>query len=60
MHKRILAICLAFMLLAVAVIPTGFAVNTDQVVITYGETTYMKKKEKSNSNNYYAGRNNVN
>ena len=60
MHKRILAICLAFMLLAVAVIPTGFAVNTDQVVITYGETTYMNQQYKSIVDNYFAGRTNVN
>ena len=60
MHKRILAICLAFMLLAVAVIPTGFATNTDQVVITYGETTYMNQQHKSVVDNYFAGKTNVN
>ena len=60
MHKRILAICLAFMLLAVAVIPTGFATNTDQVVITYGETTYMSQQYKSIVDDYFAGKTNVN
>ena len=60
MHKRILAICLATMLLAVAVIPTGFATNTDQVVITYGETTYMNQQYKSIVDNYFAGKTNVN
>ena len=60
MHKRFLAICLATMLLAMAVIPTGFATNTDQVVITYGETTYMSQQYKSIVDNYFAGKTNVN
>ena len=56
MHKRILAICLVTMFLAVAVIPTGFATNSDQVVITYGETTYMSQQYKSVVDNYFAGK----
>ena len=55
MRKRILAIGLIAMFLAVAVIPTGFATNTDQVVITYGETTYMSQQYKSVVDNYFAG-----
>ena len=58
MHKRILAICLVTMFLAVAVIPTGFATNTDQVVITYGETTYMSQQYKSVVDNYFASKTN--
>ena len=60
MHKRILAICLAVMFLAMAVIPTGFAGSTDQVVITYGETTYMNQQYKSIVDDYFAGKTNVN
>ena len=59
MHKRILAICLATIFIAMAVIPTGFATNTDQVVITYGETTYMNQQYKSIVDDYFAGRTNV-
>ena len=59
MHKRILAICLAFMFIAMAVIPTGFAGTTDQVVITYGETTYMNQQYKSLVDDYFASRANV-
>ena len=58
MHKRILAICLVTMVLAVAVIPTGFATNTDQVVITYGETTYMSQQYKSVVDDYFASKTN--
>ena len=58
MHKRILAICLVTMFLAVAVIPTGFATNTDQVVITYGETTYMSQQYQSVVDNYFASKTN--
>ena len=58
MHKRILAICLVTMFLAVAVIPTGFATNTDQVVITYGETTYMSQQYKSVVDDYFASKTN--
>ena len=58
MRKRILAIGLIAMFLAVAVIPTGFATNTDQVVITYGETTYMSQQYKSVVDNYFAGKTN--
>ena len=60
MDKRILAICLAVMFLAMAVIPTGFAGSTDQVVITYGETTYMNQQYKSIVDDYFAGETNVN
>ena len=59
MHKRILAICVAIFL-ALAVIPTGFADNSDQVVITYGETAYMNQQYKSIVDNYFAGKTNVN
>ena len=59
MHKRILAICLATIFIAMAVIPTGFAGSTDQVVITYGETTYMNQQYKSIVDDYFAGRTNV-
>ena len=59
MHKRILAICLAFMFIAMAVIPTGFAGTTDQVVITYGETTYMNQQYKSLVDDYFASKANV-
>ena len=59
MHKRILAICLAFMFIAMAVIPTGFAGTADQVVITYGETTYMNQQYKSLVDDYFASRANV-
>ena len=59
MHKRILAICLAIFL-AFSVIPTGFADNSDQVVITYGETAYMNQQYKSIVDNYFAGKTNVN
>ena len=59
MHKRILAICLTFMFIAMAVIPTGFAGTTDQVVITYGETTYMNQQYKSLVDDYFASRANV-
>lgn len=59
MHKRILAICLATMFLAMAVIPTGFAASADQVVITYGETTYMNQQYKSIVDDYFAGKTNV-
>ena len=60
MHKRILAICLATIFIAMAVIPTGFAGSTDQVVITYGETTYMNQQYKSIVDDYFAGKTNVN
>lgn len=60
MLKRILAICLITMFLAVALVPTGFAASTDQVVITYGETTYMNQQYKSIVDNYFAGKTNVN
>ena len=43
MHKRILAICVAIFL-ALAVIPTGFADNSDQVVITQLLTTILQEK----------------
>ena len=46
------------MFLAVAVIPTGFATNTDQVVITYGETTYMSQQYKSVVDDYFASKTN--
>ena len=59
MHKRILAMCLAFMFIAMAVIPTGFAGTTDQVVITYGETTYMNQQYKSLVDDYFASKANV-
>ena len=59
MHKRILAICLTFMFIAMAVIPTGFAGTTDQVVITYGETTYMNQQYKSLVDDYFASKANV-
>ena len=59
MHKRILAICLATIFIAMAVIPTGFAGSTDQVVITYGETTYMNQQYKLIVDDYFAGRTNV-
>lgn len=59
MHKRILAICLTFMFIAMAVIPTGFAGTADQVVITYGETTYMNQQYKSLVDDYFASRANV-
>lgn len=53
MHKRILAICLVTMFLAMAIIPTGFAEDRDQAVITYGETTYMNQQYKSIVDNYF-------
>ncbi len=58
MHKRILAICLAIFL-AFAVIPTGFADSSDQVVITYGETAYMNQQYKSIVDDYFASKTNV-
>ncbi|MBO7159734.1 MAG: DUF1002 domain-containing protein, partial [Methanobrevibacter sp.] len=58
MQKRILAICLAIFL-AFAVIPTGFADSSDQVVITYGETAYMNQQYKSIVDDYFASKTNV-
>ena len=52
MNKRILAICLAIFM-AFAVIPTGFADSSDQVVITYGETAYMNQQYKSIVDDYF-------
>ena len=59
MHKRILAICLITICLAFAVIPTGFADSSDQVVITYGETAYMNQQYKSIVDDYFASKANV-
>lgn len=59
MHKRILAICLITICLAFAVIPTGFAGSSDQVVITYGETAYMNQQYKSIVDDYFASKANV-
>lgn len=59
MHKKLLAICLVSIFLAMAVVPTGFAGTTDKVVITYGETTYMNQQYKSIVDNYFAGKTNV-
>lgn len=59
MHKRILAICLVAIFLAMTVIPLGFAGQADQVVITYGETTYMNQQHKSVVDNYFANKANV-
>ena len=59
MHNKLLAICLVTIFLAMAVVPTGFAGNSDQVVITYGETTYMNQQYKSIVDNYFAGKTNV-
>ena len=56
MNKRILAICLAIFM---AVIPTGFADSSDQVVITYGETAYMNQQYKSIVDDYFASKTNV-
>ena len=58
MHRKILAICLVTILLAVALVPTGFAANDKQVVITYGETTYNSQQYKSIVDNYFAGKTN--
>ena len=58
MHKRILAICLVTIFLAMAVIPLGFAGESDQVVITYGETTYMSQQYKSVVDDYFASKTN--
>ena len=58
MNKRILAICLAIFM-ALAVIPTGFADSSDQVVITYGETAYMNQQYKSIVDDYFASKTNV-
>ena len=60
MHKRILAICLIAICLAFAVIPTGFAGSSDQVVVTYGETAYMNQQYKSIVDDYFASKANVN
>lgn len=59
MHKRILAICLVTIFLAMAVIPLGFAGQADQVVITYGETAYMNQQYKSVVDDYFASKANV-
>ena len=59
MHKRILAICLIAICLAFAVIPTGFAGSSDQVVVTYGETAYMNQQYKSFVDDYFASKANV-
>ena len=58
MHRKILAICLVTILLAVALVPTGFAANDKQVVITYGETTYNSQQYKSIVDNYFSGKTN--
>ncbi|MCQ2962069.1 MAG: DUF1002 domain-containing protein [archaeon] len=58
MHRKILAICLVTILLAVALVPTGFAASDKQVVITYGETTYNSQQYKSIVDNYFAGKTN--
>ena len=58
MHRKILAICLVTILLAVAVVPTGFAASDNQVVITYGETTYMSQQYKAIVDNYFADKTN--
>ncbi len=58
MHKKILVICLVTILLAVALVPTGFAASDKQVVITYGETTYNSQQYKSIVDNYFAGKTN--
>ena len=57
MHKRILAICLVTVFI-MAIIPT-FAGTSDQVVITYGETTYVNQQYKSLVDDYFASRTNV-
>lgn len=58
MLRKILAICLVTILLAVALVPTGFAANDNHVVITYGETTYMNQQYKSIVDDYFAGKTN--
>ena len=58
MHRKILAICLVTILLAVSVVPTGFAASDNQVVITYGETTYMSQQYKAIVDNYFADKTN--
>ncbi len=58
MHRKILAICLVTIFLAVALVPTGFAANDKQVVITYGETTFNSQQYKSIVDNYFAGKTN--
>lgn len=58
MHRKILAICLVTILLAVALVPTGFAASDKQVVITYGETTYNSQQYKSIVDNYFVGKTN--
>lgn len=58
MHRKILAICLVTIFLAVALVPTGFAASDKQVVITYGETTFNSQQYKSIVDNYFAGKTN--
>ncbi|WP_407461551.1 DUF1002 domain-containing protein [Methanobrevibacter sp.] len=58
MHRKILAICLVTIFLAVALVPTGFAANDNQVVITYGETTFNSQQYKSIVDNYFADKTN--
>lgn len=57
MHRKVLSICLVTILLAMAVVPT-FAASDNQVVITYGETTYMNQQYKSIVDNYFADKTN--
>ena len=58
MHKRILSVFLISICL-MAVLPT-FAGVSDQVVITYGESTYMNQQYKSLVDNYFEDKANVN
>ena len=59
MHKRILAICLVTLFITMSVLPT-FAGTSDQVVITYGETTYANQQYKSLVDDFFAGKIDVN
>lgn len=58
MHRKILAISLVVILLAVALVPTGFSASDKQVVITYGETTFNSQQYKSIVDNYFADKTN--
>ena len=59
MHKRILAIGLVTLFITMSVLPT-FAGTSDQVVITYGETTYANQQYKSLVDDFFAGKIDVN
>ena len=54
MRKSIIGIIILSIVLVGIALPAGFSAQSDNVVITYGETTYYNQEYKTNVDNFFA------